>query len=287
MVFVVKKILSFLLFCSILYAKPPKILTSIAPVHSIVLNITDGITKPEILLTSKDNPHTINLSFQHIKKIKNADLIVWIGKELEYFLPKPIKTYDKKNFKLMDIPQMRLLSLQQQHNSCSHNINPHLWLDINNMICFARALGNHLASIDSKNSAAYTNNVKRTIAKLESLKKEIAIIFAHTTTKYFVALHNAYGYMETLYNIHNLGRISACGKSLSINSYTQIINGIKQHCIKRIFVETQNASKIEYRIAKDMGITITTIDPLGTGITVDTNHYFTLMHSLAQTITME
>src|SRR5262245_59202404 len=79
-------------------AAVPKVLVSIAPIHSLVTAVMQGIGTPELLLKAEQSPHHFFLSPSQTKKIAQADLIFWVGDALESFLVKPIQAFQKRNF---------------------------------------------------------------------------------------------------------------------------------------------------------------------------------------------
>ena len=76
----------FLLFICFYAATPaaaPRIVTSIAPVQELTAAITDGVTRPEVIIEGRASPHHFALRPSHLRKLENADLVIWIGKGFE------------------------------------------------------------------------------------------------------------------------------------------------------------------------------------------------------------
>ena len=69
-----------------------KVVTSIKPIHSLTSYVMDGVGKPDLIVDGFNSPHGFNLKPSHAKMIENADLIIWVGEDLEAFLEKPLNT---------------------------------------------------------------------------------------------------------------------------------------------------------------------------------------------------
>ena len=90
--------LSALLLCLSITLSPkastasPQVIVSIKPVHSLVASVMAGIAVPDIMIDGANSPHGFALTPSQANKLSKADLVFWVGPELETFLSKPIKT---------------------------------------------------------------------------------------------------------------------------------------------------------------------------------------------------
>jgi len=73
------------------------VVTSVKPLGFIASSIADGVTNTEIIVPTGASPHDYNLKPSDVQKIKSADLIFWIGKDVDAFLEKSIHQVDQKN----------------------------------------------------------------------------------------------------------------------------------------------------------------------------------------------
>ena len=90
--------LSALLLCLSITLSPkastasPQVIVSIKPIHSLVASVMAGIAVPDIMIDGANSPHDFALTPSQANKLSKADLVFWVGPELETFLSKPIKT---------------------------------------------------------------------------------------------------------------------------------------------------------------------------------------------------
>ena len=63
-----------------------KVVASIKPIHSLVSYLMDGVGKPDLIVDGYNSPHGFALKPSHAKMLQNADLVFWVGEDLETFL---------------------------------------------------------------------------------------------------------------------------------------------------------------------------------------------------------
>ena len=93
-----------------------KVVASIKPVHSLVSYIMDGVGKPDLIVDGYNSPHGFSLKPSHAKMIENADLIIWVGENLEAFLEKPLNSIAKEavNIEIMDLKGIKKLKFREK-----------------------------------------------------------------------------------------------------------------------------------------------------------------------------
>ena len=96
---VILSILSLLTFFSSANADT-KVVASIKPIHSLASYLMDGIGKPGLIVDGYASPHGFALKPSHAKMLQEADIIFWVGEDLENFLEKPLKSVAKKAEKI-------------------------------------------------------------------------------------------------------------------------------------------------------------------------------------------
>src|SRR5687768_3965785 len=84
-------------------AKAPKVVASIAPVHSLVAAVMQGIAEPLLLVPANVSDHDYALKPSDLRTIEGADLVVWIGEPLETYLVRPLATEGIDNLELIGI----------------------------------------------------------------------------------------------------------------------------------------------------------------------------------------
>ena len=104
-----------------------KVVASIKPIHSLVSYVMDGVYKPDVIVDGYNSPHGFSLKPSHAKMIENADLIIWVGEDLEAFLEKPLDTIAKKavNIEVMDLKGIKKLKFREKNIFEGHDDHGH------------------------------------------------------------------------------------------------------------------------------------------------------------------
>ena len=72
-----------------------KVVTSIKPIHSLVSSVMAGAGSSELLIEGASSPHAYAMRPSQARSLQDADVVFWIGSDLETFLVKPISTTAK------------------------------------------------------------------------------------------------------------------------------------------------------------------------------------------------
>ncbi|OIQ33105.1 MAG: zinc transporter [Alphaproteobacteria bacterium MedPE-SWcel] len=101
--------LSFLLSCVISTASvadAPRVVADIAPVQGLVARVMAGVAVPDILIPPGSSPHAYSLRPSDARALSDADLVFWIGDELEAWLSDPLEQLadDARIVALLDVP---------------------------------------------------------------------------------------------------------------------------------------------------------------------------------------
>ena len=73
-------------------ADVPNVAADIAPIHSLVSKVMDGVGEPKLVIQSGASPHGYRLRPSEAKALQDANLIFWMGEELTPWLDGAIDT---------------------------------------------------------------------------------------------------------------------------------------------------------------------------------------------------
>ncbi|MDA9710688.1 zinc ABC transporter substrate-binding protein [Candidatus Pelagibacter sp.] len=104
-----------------------KVVTSIKPIHSLASYLMDGVAKPDLIVDGYASPHGFALKPSHAKMLQEADLIFWVGEDLENFLEKPLKSIAKKAEKIefLEIKGLTKLKFRERNIFEEHDDHGH------------------------------------------------------------------------------------------------------------------------------------------------------------------
>ncbi|MDA9025250.1 zinc ABC transporter substrate-binding protein [Candidatus Pelagibacter sp.] len=104
-----------------------KVVTSIKPIHSLASYIMDGVGSPGLIVDGYNSPHSFQLKPSHAKMLEQADIIFWVGEDLENFLEKPLDTIAKKaeKIELLEIKGIKKLKFRERNIFEEHDDHGH------------------------------------------------------------------------------------------------------------------------------------------------------------------
>ena len=293
-----------------------KVVASIKPIHSLVSYVMDGVGNPDVIVDGYNSPHGFSLKPSHAKMIENADLIIWVGEDLEAFLEKPLNTIAKKavNIEIMDLSGIKKLKFREKnifeghedhghgqkekkhddhghghkekkhddhgHEKHAHGEHdPHVWLDPMNAKVIVKEIEKQLIKLDPENSSKYKANSKKAQSELDNLTKNIKRELKGNLR--FVVFHDAYQYFENRFGIKVLGALTVNPDVLpgaeQLSEIREVIEHEKVNCL---FSEPQFNPAIIKSIAKDTKIKTGVIDPLGATLDKGKGMYVKLLSNM-------
>ena len=100
-----------------------KVVASIKPIHSLVGYLMDGVAKPDLIVDGYASPHGFAMKPSHAKMLQNADIVFWVGEDLENFLEKPLNSIAKKaeKIELMDAKGIVKLKFRERNIFGDHD----------------------------------------------------------------------------------------------------------------------------------------------------------------------
>lgn len=194
-----------------------RVLTSIKPLQLIAAAVQDGVAVPEVLLPPGASPHNYALRPSDVRRVQEADLLYWIGPNMETFLPRVLSGRSKASVPVESLPGMHLRHFtasaehhdddedEHDHDHRPGSVDAHLWLSSVNARVIAAKMAADLSQADPANAARYENNVKAFSARLDALDAKIKQRVAGISdTQYFV-FHEAFDYFEEAYGLKHAG----------------------------------------------------------------------------------
>lgn len=73
-----------------------RVVASIKPIHSLVSGVMAGVGTPALIVEGAGSPHTYSLKPSQAREMEAADMIFWVGHNLEPFLEKPLESLGAK-----------------------------------------------------------------------------------------------------------------------------------------------------------------------------------------------
>lgn len=150
----------------------------------------------------------------------------------------------------------------QHHEGHSHDgVDPHVWSSPKCALIMAENMLNALVMTDVENQKQYRENFKVLQTEMIETDKKIAALLDNSPVKSFIIYHPALTYFARDYNLTQYS-IEFEGKNPSPQQLRVMIDFAKEEGIKTIFVQKGFDMKNAESLAKEVGASIHSIDPL-------------------------
>ncbi len=152
-------------------AAGPRVVVSLKPIHGLVADVMKGVGEPYLLLTASADPHSHALRPSEARKLVQADVVFWVGSNLEGFLRKPLLNLPSGSRVVPLLRNPRLLRLKQRQGGIWKvddpdrnkvgEFDPHFGLDPRNARIIVWQIVEVLSQIEPANADNYEINGKR------------------------------------------------------------------------------------------------------------------------------
>ncbi|AHA27608.1 zinc ABC transporter substrate-binding protein [Candidatus Liberibacter americanus] len=290
-------ILLFSMLKGIVMADSLRVVASIKPIHSIVSYIMHGVGKPSLLVKNNSSPHDYSLRPSDIIMLENADIIFWIGPNMETFLEKPLTSLNKTSnviilsncsnlHKILLYKRDKKLLKSYQHEKDINNYiyDMHLWLDPVNAKHMANVIAMELIKRDPNNQKKYEKNKQDFLTKLDKLDNSLSELLYSVQGKKIVVFHGAYRYFEHRYRINIIESIMPKSVLPGAKSFQRIKNLITSEDVSCVFYEPEFDPKMIRSITDGTDVAVAMLDPEGILLPAGPDLYFKLMTNLATSL---
>ena len=289
------------------------VVASIKPVHALVAAVMEGVGTPDLIIEGIGSPHTYSLKPSQAQLLQNADLVFWIGQDMEGFLEKPIEAIATNaiSVTLMDIDGLIKIKLREggsfeNHDHDDHadhdddhddhadhddhddhsDIDLHFWLDPINAKAMVHTIEDALIAADPEHAPTYAANAEQMMGRLDDLVVEVDAALAPVRGQGYIVFHDAYQYYESRFNIAAVGSITVSPEVMPgvkrVSELQAKVRGLGATCV---FSEPQFEPKLVSIIIENTDARTGVLDPLGATVAQGPNHYFTLIRNMTKALT--
>lgn len=297
----------------------PDVVASIKPVHSLVSAVMDGVGTPVLLVEGAASPHGYDLRPSKAAALQDADLVFWVGPDMETFLDGTVATLaaDATDVALMAIDGVTLLDVREggafeehdddhghgdhghgdhghddhghdDHEAAGHGDDDgqvhdaHVWLDTQNAALFVGAIERALSAADPDNAQTYARNAAATLDRLSSLEADITGRLASFEETGFIVFHDAYQYFENRFGLRSAGSITVNPEIMpGPERLRDIQTRIEELGATCVFAEPQFEPKLIDVVIEGTEARGGVLDPLGAALADGPDLYFALLDAMA------
>jgi zinc transport system substrate-binding protein len=289
--------------------EPPRVVVSIKPVHDLVMGVTREISEPVLLVPGGASPHDHALRPSGMRSLQEAQIVIWVGPELENFLVRPLSGLSRDVHHIALLHDVDLVTYpvrsggiweshdhDRGHGHEGHDHQPahgddrdgpdaHAWLSPENARRIVRHVAEVLAHRDPGNAGAYRDNLQHMLARLDNLEQDLAQSLAPVRGLPFIVFHDAYQYFERHFGLTPAGSItmdpSRAPGARRVQEIRQRVADADAMCV---FSEPQFRPAILATVTEGTRARTGILDPLGADLSSGPEGYEQLLRNMADSL---
>ena len=183
-----------------------RVVVSIKPLHSILAGLLKGVSEPVLLVGAGKIPWGYRLTKEQEQQLAQADLVVWVGPELEGFLAEPLERLAKKAqvVTLLDSDAIKVLPSRWNEQ----DRDPYFWLDSRNMLILIDELTRLLMDRDPVRAHLYRRNRDALFKKVAELDRRLEYGYRGLKGGVILEYYDTLQYFEQAYALKVGGVLS-------------------------------------------------------------------------------
>ena len=237
----------------------PDLVTTSTILADITRNVAGNRLVVEPLLPIGVDPHSYQPTPQDTAKISQAKVLIVNGADYEHFLEPLLENADGQRTLIEASAGLRL----RTGRNAEHGVDPHLWLDPNNVVAYVENIREGLTHFDPEGSQAYQSNASAYTAQIQELDGWIQAQVEQIPPerRVLVTDHEALGYFAERYGFTIVGTIMesfSSDASPSAQQMADLIDQIKQSKAPAIFLDASDSPALARQIAAETGVKVVT-----------------------------
>jgi ABC-type Zn uptake system ZnuABC Zn-binding protein ZnuA len=234
----------------------PVILTSTPWLADVTRQIAGDRLQVESLLPDGSDPHSYQPTPQDAARVSESQLIIVNGAGYEQFLNSVLGNVSGKT---TVVEASSGVSPSEEAGS----VDPHMWLDPNNMIVYVGNIRDALTRLDPEGEAVYKSNAVSYIAQLKTLdawiQEQVGQIPAEK--RLLITNHESLGYFAKRYGFNVAGTVIesfSSDASPSAQQLAALIDQVRSSGAPAIFLDAADSDTFAQQIASETGVKVVT-----------------------------
>jgi len=162
------------------------------------------------------------------------------------------------------------------HHGTEHTVDPHYWLTIPNAVQIVRTITAVLKRLDATDQQGYEQRATSYVTQLQSADANIRQVLAEVPRREMAQFHAAFAYFATAYGMKIVATFEPSpGREPGPRHIEAFLRQVQAYQLTTLFIEPQFDQSILQQLARDMGVTLKILDPLGG--TKGREHYIDMM----------
>jgi zinc transport system substrate-binding protein len=260
-------------------------MATIFPLADMASRIGGESVEVKVLLPAGADPHTFEPRPSQIAAISRARVFIKVGAGLDFWVDKFVAAASRGGLVVVDSSAEMEIPGEELQGVAADEVrgNPHFWLDPISAMKIVDKITQAMAQADPPRAQTYRVNALEYKGQLMALDAEIRAAVSGFKRKEFVAFHSAWVLFARRYGLIQAAVIEPFpGKEPSPRYLAGVVKEARRIGARAIFAEPQLNPKAARVIAKEAGMKILYLDPIGgPGIKGRSSYLELMRHNLS------
>ena len=271
------------------------VVTTFLPITLFTRAVAGECATVTALIPPSTGPHDFQAKPGDLAALREAQVLVKNGLEMEAFLNKLVTSAGNSNLAVID-SSSGIATIDSPEGEAGHEHssdsnhgsdhdqasgpddaqdgdrghargagNPHIWLDPLRAVQQVETIRDGLVKADPSCAEGYRRNAAAYVVQLQQLNSEIADRLKPYSGKTFIAFHDFAPYFAARYDLKAEFLVDVPELNPSPADLQRVAAEVKTTQLKALLSEPQEGERSFNTLAKDLGVQISVFDPLETG----------------------
>ncbi len=239
-----------------------KVMTTLFPLYDFTKAIGGDMVEVKLLLPPGVESHSYEPKPDDLIRINNSHMLVYTGIFMEKWIQNIIKENKGRPLLIDASKDVKFIksSIKDSHDSKhdhDHKIDPHIWLDFDNVKLIIKNITEGLISLSPENKAVFLKNMNDYLIKIDELDKKYKNTLSTCRSRNIIfGGHNTFSYLAARYDLKFIPFYKGLepDEEPSPKHIIKIVDTIKKQGIKAIFYEEIENSKVASVIASETNV---------------------------------
>ncbi|MBW4486364.1 MAG: metal ABC transporter substrate-binding protein [Trichocoleus desertorum ATA4-8-CV12] len=239
----------------------PTVVTTVAPLTNIVSNIAGDRAEVRGIVPEGTDSHTFEPRPSDGELLKQADLIIANGLQLEAPTLKLAEAAKPRDAKIHEVGTSTIEQGEWIFDASfpkeGGKPNPHLWVNPKYAAAYARQAAEQLTALDPAGADYYATNLKNYLQRLDQLDQVTRKVVASIPpeNRKLLTYHDSWAYWAREYDVDVIGAIQPSDfNEPSAQDVSKLIDQIRESKVPAIFGSEVFPSKVAEQIAREANV---------------------------------
>jgi ABC-type Zn uptake system ZnuABC Zn-binding protein ZnuA len=235
----------------------PTVATTIFPLYDITRQVAGPAVEVALMLPPGASPHTFEPTPSQVRALARARMVLVIGHGLDDWAAGLARSAGVSSVVVVD----RGVALRREAGG---TIDPHYWLAPANARAIAHTVADELEGLVPARRAEIQLALTSYLGRLDAVEAEVRGMLADLPARRIATFHDAFGYFAEAFGLEVAAVFEPYpGREPGPRFVAEFQRQVRASGVRTLFAEPQLSLDPLRPLARDLGVTLSVLDPLG------------------------